>query len=210
MKVYQCPSTPDYPRMVAIGLTIEGESPDFVLPQTGARDYFGPLMVRYWDSAAGRNVHRPTAWYGGQDPIDEILSNNEGFASYKPTKLSHITDGLSRTILFSEQAGAPTRYSGYKAANDDVDHSPRVARSDLGWCGSLSAGWTTGFDNSTVRFFNGPDDSQGMALNWDNCWGLYSFHVGVNATLCDGSVRFLEEGIEREILISLLTRSEAD
>ena len=184
---------------------------------------YAPFTLRYWSRNSDRYVHRAAAWYGGQRPTDDDSPHNsplklalagrptDATDKSKPVKLTRITDGLSRTILVSEQAGAPTRYSGRPGAGSDESHSPRVPRSDLGWCTSyFAAGWMLPFDSDTIEFLNDPKDSRPASLNWDNCSGLYSFHGGVNATYCDGSVHFLAEGINTEVLIALLTRAEQD
>ena len=143
---------------------------------------------------------KPAAWFGGRGDV----FGREG-DQIRPARLNRVTDGLSKTLLVSEQAAAPTRYSGYGTS------SPRVPHSELPWCTSyFSAEWPMQFDSPKVSLLNSPSATEGAPLNWDNCEGLYSFHRGVNAAHCDGSVRFLAEGIESSVLISSLTRSAAD
>ena len=199
--VFQCPSTPGYPRVVALVETIElvgsplqAEKFERSIPETGASDMYAPYAVRYWNEISESHVDKPAAWFGGGgDVVHQDL--------VKPVRLNRVTDGLSHTLLVSEQTGAPTRYSGHG------ESSPRVPHSKLTWCMSYaSAGWAMQFDNPTVTVLNDP----GSPLNWDNCEGLYSFHQGVNAAHCDGSVRFLAADIEASVLISSLTRSGAD
>jgi prepilin-type processing-associated H-X9-DG protein len=52
--------------------------------------------------------------------------------------------------------------------------------------------------------------SHGPAINGWNCQGVFSFHAGVNAVFCDGSVRFLSEGTSFQTLAALLSRSAGD
>ncbi len=209
--LYQCPSTPGYPRSVPVFVTIQApnQAPEEIkVAETGASDMYAPFTVRYWNRNSDRYVHSAAAWYGGQRPTGRLTDATD---KSKPVKLTRITDGLSKTILVSEQAGAPTRYSGRPGADSAESHSPRAPRSDLGWCTTyFAAGWEMPFDSDTIEFLNDPKVSQPASLNWDNCTGLYSFHGGVNATYCDGSVHFLAEGINTAVLIALLTRAEED
>jgi prepilin-type processing-associated H-X9-DG protein len=46
-----------------------------------------------------------------------------------------------------------------------------------------------------------------LALIWENCSGLHSFHDGVNAAFCDGSVHFLAEDIEPAIVRGAASRA---
>jgi hypothetical protein len=66
------------------------------------------------------------------------------------------------------------------------------------------------YESHSIEVLAQETTSKGSRLNWDNCTGLYSFHNGVNAAHCDGSVRFLSEGIDEAILVASLTRSAED
>jgi prepilin-type processing-associated H-X9-DG protein len=48
------------------------------------------------------------------------------------------------------------------------------------------------------------------AVNCDNCRAPYSFHAGVNAVFCDGSVHFLSEKIHADVLAPLLAREDGE
>lgn len=200
---YQCPSTPGYPRVIT-GAKVLGRE----FPSVATRDTYAPFTVRYWSSTQDRYSWLPAAWYGGRTPIDVAREEDENLDTLSHAKLNRITDGLSHTILVAEQAGPPTRYSGYKGGR------PREPRPDLGWCVSLSGNeeiagaWFAHLDAETIQFVR--EAEQTKAVNWDNCFGLYSFHQGVNATFCDGSVKFISEDVHRDVVISHLTRSAED
>ena len=211
LPVYQCPSTPGYTRTVPLfgeggSIILSGDVAEELktaAPGYGARDVYGPLRIRYASRSSNHSVERPGAWSARSDGSSISPIANE----FKPVALKRITDGLSKTVLLSEQAGAPTRYSG-RPGKSGVPHSPHVPHADLAWCRSyVSASWTNQFDNPVIRFPNAPD---GVNVNWDNCDGLYSFHRGVNAVHCDGSVRFLSDSIDTLVLIASLTRANGD
>ena len=63
----------------------------------------------------------------------------------------------------------------------------------------------TGNDHNSCR-----DETTGRspihAVNGSNTdGGLYSFHSGVNSVFCDGSVRFIKEEANDEIVFAVLT-----
>lgn len=212
--LFQCPSTPGYPRTVRNSNTIQivGDPGNLDVDhgfRAGASDQYAPLTVHYWSPSQDAYVRSAAALFGGNAQATEGPAFKT-IAKWKPVRLTRISDGLSKTILFSEQSGGPTRYSG-SIGKDGERYSSRVPRTDLNWCGSYySGGWTEPFGSETIEVLNAPNGEQGASLNWDNCTGLYSFHNGVNASYCDGSVRFLAEGVDTDTIVRMITRSEAD
>lgn len=109
----------------------------------------------------------------------------------KPGRLSHATDGRSKTIMLSEQAGKPQAYA---AGRTPIE-------------GSQSEGaWGT-CDFSSFY---------GAGVNQSNYSEPYGFHDGAMAIMCDGSVHLLHETIPTEVLTALISsrggeiQSEAD
>lgn len=192
---YQCPSTPGYPRLIrdarVLGMKFEA---------VAARDDYAPSVIYQ----GGRDY--PGAWVGRQISEEDARgSTRRRWDEHVGTKLKQITDGLSHTILVGEQAGAPNRYSGR-----DGD-SPRMLQTEMGWCISLngndgiSGAWFAALQ-TPLQFVR----NQTQAINWDNCFGLYSFHNGLNAAFCDGSVRFVSESIRTDNLMAMLSRASGD
>ena len=204
----QCPSTPGYPRSVPMLAIQLSESIDALDRGIGANDLYAPFVIRHFSSADDRYLLSPGALYGGAKP-PTTRAEDTAIAKERPVKLTRISDGLSKTMLFAEQAGAPTRYSG--RAGEEKSNSTRTPRPDLGWCTThISAGWMIAYESHSIEFLGEQNSSKSLPLNWDNCTGLYSFHNGVNAAHCDGSVRFLSEDIDEVILLASLTRSDED
>jgi prepilin-type N-terminal cleavage/methylation domain-containing protein/prepilin-type processing-associated H-X9-DG protein len=110
------------------------------------------------------------------------------------TRLADITDGTSQTLLVTECAGRPKLW--------------RAGRPVAG--GYVSGGvWVSG----TLIFGQGstPDGATKLgscAINCTNDREVYSFHPGgANAVFADGSVHFLEAGMDIRIFARLVTRA---
>jgi hypothetical protein len=104
------------------------------------------------------------------------------FGGNQKTKISHVTDGTSKTLMVTERDGGDVE--GATGA------SPRRAAY---WAGAIRARWL----NSTLT--NVDDDVDGKFLiNSDNFrYGVGSLHIGgVNACLGDGHVVFLNENMD--------------
>src|SRR5262249_57253933 len=105
-----------------------------------------------------------------------------------------ITDGASQTILITEHAGRPTLW--------------RAGRPVPGTY-AVSAAWVGG----TLTFGQGSSNDGVMtpgpcAINCTNDREVYSFHpAGASAVFADGSVHFLNAGIDIRIFARLVTRA---
>ena len=109
-----------------------------------------------------------------------------------------ITDGLSNTLLFAEQAGRPDFYIlGKKQASNSAMTNPQF------W------GCWASYQSVTAQgaAANGTTAGGVYAINGQNGQGINSFHVnGTNISLCDGSVRFINANIPLAVLLSMTTR----
>ena len=110
------------------------------------------------------------------------------------TRIAEITDGTSQTILITEHAGRPTLW--------------RAGR-PVSWTYAISAAWVAG----TLTFGQG-SSADGTtkpgpcAINCTNEREVYSFHPGgANAVFADGSVRFLNAGMNIRTFAALVTRA---
>jgi len=130
---------------------------------------------------------------------DEYLRESRPAAA----QLKKITDGLSKTIFITEQAGLPTRYGGprsdsYRAINTEAPHCSKM----MGGGAIRHGGWAK-WDRRRLIVYQ-----HHQALNFDNCFNVYSFHRGANAAFGDGSLRFLSESIEPKVLLAMLARAD--
>src|SRR5262249_9138243 len=108
---------------------------------------------------------------------------------------SDITDGMSNTLLLTEDAGRPRQwYAGRPGPNDALAGCP----------------WTGGA-NGVILPGATPDGMMRPGpcpMNGTNQRGMYSFPSGgANAALADGSVRFLRSPLDIRILARLVTRA---
>ena len=111
------------------------------------------------------------------------------------TRVSQILDGTSNTIMLAEDAGRPQLWR----AGSRISGQPDVL-------GGPWAGFLSGF---VVRGSNPDGTSPGpCAINCTNNREVYSFHPsGANVVFADGSVHFLQAGMDIQVLANLVTRS---
>jgi len=209
VRVYQCPSTPGYLRIIS-----DLEVTDHKLPPTGARDYYAPLIV-------GNQDGRPSiegAWYGtggvGGDAWDRYRANNR-VAQY--ARLTNVSDGLSNTVLVTEQAALPAVFD-WAATGDGRELIPngQLCVQQMGNAGTFPMGawaYSTDFPMIVTSWRQGSAPNyryRKQPVNCDNCRGAYSFHAGVNAAFCDGAVHFLSDQIHTDSFTRLLGREDGE
>ncbi|MBR5710871.1 MAG: DUF1559 domain-containing protein [Thermoguttaceae bacterium] len=155
-----------------------------------------PSTVQYNDYGAdyAADVYiDPTTDYikplvGENKPITSRL-NWEGVLKTdgKSVKASQITDGLSTTFLFFEDAGRPYKYKEGKYANDNTIPGAQWADRD-------------------AYFYTHKVCNKFQFLNCRNDNEIYSFHPGgCNFVFCDGSVHYILNDINPETFVSLFT-----
>jgi prepilin-type processing-associated H-X9-DG protein len=111
------------------------------------------------------------------------------------TRIAHITDGTSHTIMVAEDAGRPFLYNAGKLVP-----------------GGYAPGgpWA---DDFGPFFLNGSSADGTVVpgscpMNCTNDKEIYSFHSqGANVLFADGSVQFIESSISIRTLAALITRS---
>lgn len=112
------------------------------------------------------------------------------------TRVRDVSDGLSNTILVAECAGRPQLW--------------RIGRPVLNKKTAEGNGWADpncGFSLSGTNA-NGAGSGGLCVVNCTNDSEIYSFHPsGANVVFGDGSVRFIQQTIQPEILGGLCTRA---
>lgn len=190
MSVYICPATPRPPTPVAGVVKFTGSNgvPDMSL-SAAPGDYFtARSYAEPWLPASAR-----LEWTGA---LDQTVH----------TPFQSITDGLSNTMLAYECAGKPDYYVGGKYIHGFPTPSSTQA-ADRWWAHGAWAGF---MNMRIVTFHGGQDDNEGpCVINCHNGWnGVYSFHAaGINALVCDGSVRFLKESTARPVVRSFVSKA---
>ena len=195
---YQCPSSPGIPRIIA-GLaraTRDRNHEALRFDAVASSEVAVPYAIHFLQ-VPNNPQFEPGAWYGGSLRGEDWWPSIKRFeARILPAKLKRITDGFSKTILATEQAGKPDRYLG----DDGV--SPRRPRPTSS--GTERGAWPMDtHDSHILQDWWAP----GHPINWDNRAGIYSFHRGANAVFFDGSVRFLDESSSSTVIDALLTRA---
>jgi len=131
-----------------------------------------------------------------------------GVISTQGSSYAQITDGMSNTILFSEDANRPEYWVKGKRV---TDVQPEFGGAGVGIVsGGVWADHLKGFGVEGTQ----PDGQKLIgecAVNCNNSYEIYSFHTsGANAAMADGSVRFLRESLTIRTLAALTTRGAGE
>ena len=192
LDVYSCPSS--------AAPELYFYSSNFAATPTQMIQYVG-VMGAYPDPLSRSNVTYGTQ-YGAYAASNGCLLLNECKA------IRDVTDGTSNTVIIGEQSGNPS--------------NPPLANYHRGWCGSSSSGkvgdWATGTaglhkngSGLTAVYHNPNPTSMGAEANaaWDFNTPLSSYHEGgAHVLLADGSVHFLSENVDHNLLLQLCTRDD--
>jgi prepilin-type N-terminal cleavage/methylation domain-containing protein len=204
LKVFICPSTPN-------GGQEDTNNGAWGTPGVAAADYavVNGVNQRLWTPPLNL-IPPPAGWVAGNDstqyvgavlPMSTISSFTTGmsppFYNQRPKQaIIGITDGSSNTVLWTEDAGRPTRYVLRTA------QAATVRTSGAGWADPDNEYWPDGFSANGVTT-GGPC--------WANCNNnneAYSFHTGgVMCVYGDGSVRFLRDSLPIAVFATLITRA---
>jgi prepilin-type N-terminal cleavage/methylation domain-containing protein/prepilin-type processing-associated H-X9-DG protein len=131
-----------------------------------------------------------------------------GVMSSTGSRVAEITDGLSNTILMSEDANRPEYWVKGRRV---TDLEPPFGGDGPGVVtGGVWADHQKGFGIEGTS----PDGLTLIgecAINCTNAYEIYAFHSGgANAAMADGSVRFLREGMSIRVLAALSTRGAGE
>ena len=213
LPIFQCPSTPGFPRTVPLANENSvSPKPDSsssnpgtkTLPRSpshrvGVFDYGIPrqhVFLSNWDTE-----QREPAWHGvklgARKPDRPCL----GLLRFGPARMKWVTDGLSKTTAFYEQAWRPNavRRAGldglYDLAGNPLDGRKHLF--DVGFS------WAQPY---------GTEQAVSQGINQTNGFGgRFAFHSGgVNNVSLDTTVRFLSEDIDSQVLKAVDSRAGAE
>jgi prepilin-type N-terminal cleavage/methylation domain-containing protein len=144
------------------------------------------------------HIRSDTGWITDPTPNRSMFEQNE------TRKFRDVTDGLTHTILQYESAGRAALYVRGRIASAPAWWSSEYRA----WPGHFNSGWLypyqveidPGTGEPNVTYFVGT-----QIINLSNLYGApYSFHEGgMQISLADGSVRFMTENIDMDILSAL-------
>ena len=146
----------------------------------------GPFGSPNWWGTDPRWINAgPTRNYDGIDYGDGIFGCQNIFAGLRPTvRIADIHDGTSNTYLLGEALASRTV--------DDM------------WAHALDAIATCAIDPNATR----PDGSDYDPEDWANVYGFSSLHPGgLQFAYADGSLHFIDNGIERTVYRAMATRA---
>lgn len=177
LKVFECPSAPPARTMPITDLASNETG------STGAvADYF-----------VFNSVNDPSV------PATFRTNHNTALSDETIRPLSEILDGLSTTILVTEQAGRPDYW--IKGEKQPTNAGLAVANFWGPWA-SFNAFQVVSYSA------DGKQKSGPCVINCNNGQGVYSFHTeGANVLFVDGSVRMLGKNLAPEVLFALVTRN---
>jgi prepilin-type N-terminal cleavage/methylation domain-containing protein/prepilin-type processing-associated H-X9-DG protein len=220
INVAQCPAAPSPNRLdnnPALTSGSQGWDPTKNPFYAGTTDYAGNYGVH--DSLVNSTVlaNPPKNQYGP-------LINTNGVDAF-PITLSDIIDGTSNTIWAAESGGRPYLYQGtVRQTLDLTKHGVNGG----GWGRPGSDFWLIGFADATgtipvgknaINAANGLDTGgvypltvpTGYPLGSYGSGQIYGFHAsGANSVFCDGSVHYLNQGIDINVLAALCTRANGE
>jgi prepilin-type N-terminal cleavage/methylation domain-containing protein len=108
------------------------------------------------------------------------------------TFLRQTLDGLSHTIMFSPDAGRPLVF-------EDGQLKPGIAAGSQ-WADPANEWWSHNMCRGTTSILNCENEDEN-----------YSFHVGGGFfSLSDGSVQFIADNVDLDVMISYITRAGDD
>ncbi|QEL13583.1 DUF1559 domain-containing protein [Limnoglobus roseus] len=186
---FKCPSSPTLDR-TAPSWTAQS----FTMNNAATTDY---TTIRFVTQALrdGFTAQLDAATVGASfDGVQGVQSSAHSYSTgtnYRITNFAGVTDGLSNTLLYVEDAARPDLYNmGKMISSNSVGASA--------WADSENEIGLDGCNNGTT-----PGT---QAMNCTNSGEPYSFHTnGMNVGLVDGSVRFLSQNISIKVMAAVVT-----
>jgi len=204
--------TPEPVVTVANPLKATGGMPttDYATPCSSVDDLF------YTVNGLTQPADTGAALATGYDPVGDSAING-GIC-----RLRNITDGLSNTVMYTECAGKPWHWNRYGKISwaNETSVADNVASSFLPGPGGYSIHmdavcWTAPETPCwKVDGYAYPEllhESGNCAINCNNKNEIFCFHPGsCPFAMCDGSVRFVSENMDNQIVANLITARDGN
>ncbi|MBP3954422.1 DUF1559 domain-containing protein [Gemmata sp. G18] len=198
VKTYQCPAAVGPRTITGLART------PFLVPYNPSRDdnvggvgdYAPPFYTRV---AVSLPVYQGDPYVvGALSPI------NSFFAVRKPT-LAAVTDGTSNTVAFYERAGGAQHWVKGRMVADGDPTDARMTSLYAPWASFGGCDWAVYRADGTTEVA-ADDPLATCTVNCNNANGVYGFHTGgANVAFLDGSVRFVREGLDRQLLLAAMS-----
>jgi hypothetical protein len=197
VSLFVCPSTPSgIPSDYGAGYAVIGYPPNT------------PLVLPRTDYAPLRGLHPSLAACAGlpSDFTHNAMLGTTDFVNRRTVRFREITDGLSRTLAFVEQAGRQQRFFMGRPLGDSAPGGATILNAFYG-------DWNTARHARGLSGASAADPQQAgcsvvNVLNDDN---PYAFHPGgVGAVMGDGSVTFVANEIDATVFAALVSRDGSE
>lgn len=203
---FLCSSTPGTPNVNPFIRVVDNRDGRLLfdalaLQQTGAMSWIIDQPPKETFQRFGYTAEQG-AWLGTKRKYNPSDTAEYGLGLAEPARLRWITDGLSKTLLVTEQAGLPFLYVG--SEQQLADFQP------VAWLrgGNGSGTFYVRMESQYPLWW--PGDKLAAPVNYSNMAQAFSFHPGgAHASMCDGSLRFLSEDSSPEAIFALATRNGA-
>ena len=188
--VMMCPSAPSQGR-IAPSWSAQG----FTMTDAATTDYTAIRFVTDGLRSGFPADLDPLTVGPSFDGIFGVQSSAHSYSTgtnYRVHRLTSIIDGTSNTFLYVECAGRPDLWrSGTLISVNSVGASAWAdSENEIGLDGCSAGGGTPGV----------------QPMNCTNSGEPYSFHAGgMNISFCDGTVRYISQGITMRVFAALVT-----
>ncbi|MCA9074731.1 MAG: DUF1559 domain-containing protein [Planctomycetaceae bacterium] len=212
MSVFQCPSTPNADRKIDLVSTVAGWCGMIERPAWNPTGAISDYNSIYYSPSPTLDPVNGNYVYGMFDIFFNVTPQITCFFPLSNPRMiafRDVTDGLTNTIMFTEQAGMPDKYvlrENVGTVDVNTPWPDGASAQQAVWAGVNGASFEP-VDASGNLQFGGTN----IGINKNNLLGPYSFHIGiVNTSLGDGSVRSISENINAQLWADLVSRNDGN